>query len=224
MKKGLFISFEGVDSSGKKTQAEMLVAALRKKDLEVEFLSFPAYDTPFGKIVGSFLRGEFYSLKNTIPEIASLLYAIDRYQFRNSIKQKLKEGKIIISNRFTQSAMAFEGTLLEGKEKNEFIKWVERVESRLPQPDLIFFVDMPIEASRKLIERREEKKYLQGKRKDILEENLDFQNAVRKTYLEMARRDKRWKIIKCVDRKENKLQLRTPEEIHKDVLKIIETI
>lgn len=220
---GRFISFEGIDSSGKKTQVKLIVKALKQKGYKVVELSFPAYHTPFGKIVASFLRGEFFSLKKTIPEIASLLYAADRYQFKDFIRKSLNEGKIIISNRFTQSAMAFEATIHHtGKEKFEFIEWIRQVEARLPQPELIFFLDMPVEASRKLIEKREDKKYLQGKKKDIFEENLNFQRKVRQTYLEMAKRDKRWIVINCAKKINGKWQIRTPKEIHADVLVNVE--
>lgn len=220
---GRFISFEGIDSSGKKTQTELLAKALKQKGYKVVKLSFPAYQTRFGKIVASFLRGEFFSLKRTIPEIASLLFAIDRYQFKDVIDKSLKEGKIIISNRFTQSAMAFESTInYRNKEKFEFIKWIGQVEARLHQPELIFFLDMPVEASRQLIEKRRDKKYLQGKKKDILEEDLTFQNAVRQTYLEMANKDKRWVVVECARKVDGKWQIRTPREIHADVLLHVE--
>lgn len=213
-----FISFEGIDSSGKKTQTKLLVKELKKRGYRVLMLNFPAYHTTFGKIIASFLRGEFGPLKKIISEIPSLLFAIDRYQFKDIIKHSLDQGKIVISNRFTQSAMAFESTIHhKGKEKLEFIKWIEKVEERLPQPDLIFFLDMPVEASRQLIEKRKQKKYLQGEKKDILEKNLNFQKAVRRTYLEMAKSDRRWVIIKCAKKINNKWEIRRPEDIHKDI-------
>jgi len=214
----MFISFEGIDSSGKKTQAEMLAKALKQMGYEVVELSFPAYNTTFGKIVAAYLRGE-YGPKDSSPEITALLFAIDRYQFKKAIEDSLKQRKIIICNRFTQSAMAFEGTMHE--DKIGMMKWIEKVESRLPQPNLIIFVDMPIEASKKLMENREKKGYLKGKSKDILEEDLNFQNAVRKTYLEMAKRDKRWVVINCANRVGGDWEIRKPEEIHEDVLKFV---
>ncbi|MEM5877894.1 MAG: thymidylate kinase, partial [Candidatus Aenigmatarchaeota archaeon] len=59
LKKGVFINFEGIDSSGKKTQANMLSSALKKMNYDVVEMSFPAYESKFGKLVGSYLRGEF---------------------------------------------------------------------------------------------------------------------------------------------------------------------
>ncbi len=162
-------------------------------------------------------------MKKTIPEIASLLFAIDRYQFKELIDKNLKDGNIVVSNRFTQSAMAFESTIHHtGKDKLDFIEWIGRVEARLPQPELIFFLDMPVEASRQLIENRGDKKYLKGKKKDILEENLSFQEKVRQTYLEMARKDKKWIVIECAKKIDGKWKIKTPKEIHDEVLSSVE--
>ncbi|MFH8080330.1 MAG: dTMP kinase [Candidatus Aenigmatarchaeota archaeon] len=216
MSKGFFISFEGIDSTGKKTQAKLLAEYLRKKGLNVEELSFPAYNTKFGQYVSAFLRGE-YGKKEDMPEIAALLFALDRYQFKKFIEDSIKDGKIIVCNRYTQSAMAFEGSLSQDKKK--FIKWVGQVESRLPQPDVIILLDLPIEYSTKLLELREEKEYLKGAKKDIFEEDLVYQEKVRKTYLEMAK-GKRWIVVKCF----KKNGIKSVEEIHEEIVKKVENI
>jgi dTMP kinase len=217
MSKGLFISFEGIDSSGKKTQASLLAQYLKKRGFDVVELSFPAYHTVFGSHVASFLRGE-YGKKEEIPtEVAALLFAIDRYQFKDDIIKWLNEGKIIICNRYTQSAMAFEGTL--NRDKEEFIQWIEKVESRLPQPDVIFLLDMPTRISRNLLENREGKDYLKGKDKDLFEEDLKFQEAVRQTYLDLSKRRK-WVVIECFKNEE----IKSIEELHEEIVRKIENI
>jgi dTMP kinase len=215
--KGLFISFEGIDSSGKKTQASLLAEYLKKRGFDVVEIGFPAYHTVFGSHVAAFLRGE-YGKKEELPaEVAALLFAVDRYQFKENIRNWLREGKIIVCNRYTQSAMAFEGTL--NKDKEEFIKWVGAVESRLPQPDIIFLLDMPTSVSRKLLEKREGKDYLKGKDKDVFEEDLKFQEAVRQTYLELSK-GRKWVVIECFNGEEAK----TIEEVHGEVVKKVENI
>lgn len=212
-KKGIFISFEGIDSSGKKTQANMLSSALKKMNYDVLDLSFPAYESTFGKIVGSYLRGEFGKNDHT-PEIPTLLFALDRYQFKQKIKDAIKDGKIIVCNRYTQSAMAFEGSM--SKDKYEIINWIGQVESRLPQPNLIFLLDMPVEATIELILKRGKKDYLGDKTKDILEEDIEFQKKVRETYLEMASNPK-WRVISCAVK--NKFwKIKSIQEIHKEIL------
>lgn len=216
MKQGFFINFEGIDSSGKKTQSKLLADYLRKIGLNVVEISFPAYDTIFGKHVASFLRGE-YGDKDKMPEIAALLFAIDRFQFKDFIEKNLNEGNIIVCNRYTQSAMAFEGSLC--RDKNKFIEWVRQVESRLPQPDTIILLDIPVELSNVFMERREKKDYLQNETKDILEKDYNFQKKVRKTYIEMAKKEN-WLLIKCF--KGN--QPKKIEEIHNEIIKKITNI
>jgi dTMP kinase len=210
MAKGLFISFEGIDSSGKKTQASLLAEYLRKRGFDVVELSFPAYHTVFGQHVSSFLKGEYGKKDEIAPEVAALLFAIDRYQFKDYISESLLKGKIIVCNRYTQSAMAFEGTL--NKDKKEFIKWIERVESRLPQPDVIFLLDMPTSISRKFMEKR-------VGNKDIFEEDLRFQEAVRQTYLELSK-GRKWIVVECFKGDEPK----SVEEIHEEIVEKVEKI
>ncbi|MEM5777184.1 MAG: dTMP kinase [Candidatus Aenigmatarchaeota archaeon] len=216
MSRGFFINFEGIDSSGKKTQATLLANYLKSKGLDVLEMNFPAYDTIFGKNVAAFLRGE-YGKKDKMPEIAALLFAIDRYQFKDFIKESIRKGKIIVCNRYTQSAMAFESTLC--KDKKDFIEWVESVESRLPQPDLIILLDMPTKISLRFISKRERKDYLKDKEKDIFEEDVEYQENVRKTYLEMAKNNK-WLVIECFEKERPK----TIEEIHKEIVEKVNFI
>ena len=221
MKKGLFISFEGIDSSGKKTQALLLKKSLEQKNYKVKLYHFPAYNTTFGKHVAAHLRGEYWKGKKIIPEIAGLLYAIDRYQFKDELKKRLNSGDIVLTERFTQSAMAYHGAMFEGEERMKYARWLEAAESRLPQPDIIFVLDMPVEASQILIQNRKGKGYLKGMSKDIYEQKVEFQKKVRETYLELAKREKNWFVIKCANKIGNKWNIRIPEEIRREVLKII---
>jgi len=215
--KGLFISFEGIDSSGKKTQASLLAQYLKKGGFDVVEISFPAYHTVFGSHVAAFLRGEYGKKEEMPTEVAALLFAIDRYQFKDDVIKWLNEGKIIVCNRYTQSAMAFEGTL--NRDKAEFIQWIEKVESRLPQPDVIFLLDMPTRISRSLLEKREGRDYLKGKDKDLFEEDLKFQEAVRQTYLDLSKRRK-WVVIECFKNEE----IKSIEEVHEEIVRKIENI
>ncbi len=221
MKKGLFISFEGIDSSGKKTQALLLKKILEKKKYKVKLYHFPAYNTTFGKLVAKHLRGEFWKTKKIIPEIAGLFFSIDRYQFKDELNKRLGRGEIILTDRFTQSAMAYHGAMFEGKERLKYAEWLEAAELRLPQPDIIFVLDMPVEAAQVLIEKRKGKGYLKGMSKDIYEQRVNFQMKVRETYLELAKKKKNWFVIKCAKKVGKKWKIRKPEEINKDVWKVV---
>lgn len=222
MKKGILINFEGIDSSGKKTQVNLLKRSLEDKGFKTSLVSFPAYNTPFGKIVGAHLRGEFWTLKKVIPEIAAMLFSINRYEFKNKIERSLKNGKIVLADRYTQSAMAYHAAMLNRKERLNFAEWLKQVESRIPQPNIIFFLDMPVEAAQMLINKRRRKKYLKNMSKDIYEKSITFQHKVRDAYLEIGKHEKNWFIIKCANKIKNKWYIRKPEDIHKEILKIVE--
>lgn len=221
MKKGFFVSFEGIDSSGKKTQALLLKKALEKRRRKVKLYHFPAYNTTFGKHVAEHLRGEYWKGKKIVPEIAGLLYSIDRYQFKDEMRKKLERGEVILTDRFTQSAMVYHGAMFEGKEKFNYADWLERVESRLPQPNIVIVLDMPVEAAQSLIQRRKGKGYLKGMGKDIYEKKVNFQRRVRKTYLDLAKKKRNWFVIKCAKKVGSKWDIKKPENIHKDVWRIV---
>jgi len=169
------------------------------------------------------LRGEFGSLKEIPPEIAAMLFSLDRYQFKDEVFKKLQKGKIILSDRYTQSNMGFHGAKFDGRERKKFIDWIEQVESRLSQPDLVIFLDMPVEAAQTLINNRKERKYLKGKKKDIHEIDTEFQKRVRETYLQLAKR-KGWVTIKCAHRIKGKWKVRSPEDIHEEIYGIVKKL
>lgn len=219
MKKGLFIDIEGIDSSGKHTQAKLLKNKLEKMGKKVSLYAFPAYETTFGKLVAAHLRGEFWKLQEVIPEIACMLYAIDRYQFKKEIKEKLGRGEIVITDRFTPSAMAYHGVMVE--DSMRLVEWVKEVESRMIQPDIVIFLDVTVEATQELIMKRKGKDYLKNMPKDIYENKLEFQKKVRSMYLKIAKREKNWQIIKCID---GKNKIRSADEIHNDIIRKINNL
>jgi dTMP kinase len=113
----MLILIEGTDSSGKSTQSALLMKELQAMGKDVEKVKFPAYDTPFGEMVARYLRGEFGKLNEVPPEVASLLYTIDRYQFKDALFKKLGEGKILVTDRYLQSNIAYQGAKFSGEEK-----------------------------------------------------------------------------------------------------------
>ena len=139
---GSFIVIEGVDASGKGTQAERLVERLESEGEEVKYVNFPRYDTKFGSLVGKYLRGEFGEREEIPEEIRCMFYAMDRYQFKDEFNEFLKDDGIIVSDRYTQSNLGYQAADFEGKEKKEMINWIEDLERRIPQPDTVLFLDV----------------------------------------------------------------------------------
>jgi dTMP kinase len=209
-----FIVIEGGDCTGKTTQANLLVELLKSSGKHVKVLDFPTYEkTLGGQTVKWYLEGKFGTLEQVPPEVACLCYALDRYQFAKENYQALKDGKILVANRYTQSNVGHQAGNLKGKERAELIKWIEQVESRMPQPDIVVYLDLPVEISQKLRQSREGTKGAGAK--DILESNTQHLKNARECYLETAKREN-WIIIDC--KQKNADEIRTVEEIHKEII------
>ena len=211
--KGRFIVIEGGDCTGKTTQANLLIKKLRDMSKEVVYLDFPTYEkTPGGTIVQWYLEGKFGNLEDVPPEVASLTYSIDRYQFAKENQKHLDEGKILIANRYTQSNIGHQGGKLKDEGRLEFIKWIEDVEKRMPQPEIIVYLDLPVEIAQKLMSGRGNHKG--AKDQDIHEKDVQHLKDARDCYLETAKREN-WIIIDC----EKEDSIRSKEEIHEEIIK-----
>ena len=167
-------------------------------------------------MVRNYLNGKYGSLDEVPPEIATLFYAIDRYQFKDDHFRYLKEYDYILANRYIQSNIGFQGAKFsDPKERDEFIDWMIPVEKRNLQPDSVIFLDVNTDQSKKNLENRNN---LEGPKneKDIHESNLDYMEKVRQTYLEYGRKHD-WKILDCM--KKDRTEIKTIEKIHKMILK-----
>ena len=94
---GKLIVLEGLDSSGKETQTELLIRALKQKNIQVEKVDFPQYGSWSAAFVERYLNGEFGTPEEVGPYRASLFYALDRYAKLPQLKTWLNEKKIIIA-------------------------------------------------------------------------------------------------------------------------------
>jgi len=211
--RGKFIVIEGGDCTGKTTQAKLLADRLSRNGSKVKMLDFPAYDTPTGQLITKYLKGEFGSLNKVSPYFATLLYSADRYQFAEENQKALGDGWTLISNRYTQSNIGHQGSKFKGAERKEFMKWVNTVESNMPQPDDVVYLDLPVKVSQKLLHAREGAKGA-GK-KDIHEQNVEYLKRTRKCYLEAAKKYN-WIVIECAA--QGKSGIRPPEYIHNDIV------
>ncbi len=220
-KPGKFIVIEGCDSSGKHTQATLLVKHLARTGIDIEQLSFPQYNTPIGESIASYLRGEYGSLNNVTIEIPSLLYALDRYQVKRQIESGLATGKWFVADRYTQSNLAHQGAKLDGQRRIEFINWLDTVESRLPIPDLIVYLHVPVAITKLLMDKRKQKTYLEPKKnKDIHEQDINYQQRVVEMYIDLSKNRDNWVVLDCVN--ELTKDLESIEIIHHKLAKIIE--
>ena len=221
------IVIEGVDGAGKSTQIKLLKEHFANQGFDCAYLHFPRTETPyFGELIARFLRGEFGSLGEVNPYIVAMLYAGDRKDAASIIKNWLREGKIVLLDRYTYSNIAYQCAKLHAvEEQNRLLEWILSLEFNhfaIPQPDLNIFLDVPSNFSEsKLKEQRtsSERDYLNGLR-DIHEENLDFQRKVRETYLRISQNDEKLAVVNCDNEKGEML---SPEIIFEKILKTIES-
>ncbi|MCX6255444.1 MAG: dTMP kinase [Bacteroidia bacterium] len=199
-----FFVIEGVDGAGKSTQFRLLRDFLSKKGYNCEYLHFPRTDAPyFGELIARFLRGEFGSLNDVDPYLVAMLYAGDRKDASEIISNWLKEGKIVLLDRYTYSNIAYQcAKLQEVSAQDELMRWILSLEFTyfsIPRPDLNIFLDVPFAfTERKLSDARtgDDRTYLNGTR-DIHEESLVFQKKVRDIYLRVAQSDDRLAVVDC---------------------------
>lgn len=214
---GKLIVIEGIDASGKKTQSFLLKDNLEKRGLKVKLRPFPQYGTPFGQLVAKYLKGELGSKENLPVEIPSILYALDRYQFKVQMTADLEEGTWIICDRYFQSNYGFQGAKVKGKERSALLKWLKNLDSRMPQPDVVIFLNIPAKKAAELLNGRAN--HDETRAPDIHEIDIKYQKEVVKTYLRVAKKEN-WIIIDCMDGE----RLRTPEEIHNEVLEVVKRL
>jgi dTMP kinase len=128
----MLIAFEGLDQSGKETQARLLGEALRQRGRLVEALSFPDYATPIGREIGEALAGR----REFPPDVMQLLYIANRYEWKPRIVEWLDGGVVVICDRYLASSIAY------GESQGLEAAWLAETQRYLPQPDLTFVLDI----------------------------------------------------------------------------------
>lgn len=219
----LFV-IEGVDGAGKSTQIKMLKDFFTEKGYSCEYMHFPRTESPFfGELIARFLRGEFGTLTEVDPYLVAMLYAGDRKDASLIISNWLKEGKIVLLDRYTYSNIAYQCAKLQDvRSQDELMKWILALEFdhfAIPEPDLNVFLDVPFAfTEKKLLNDRtgNDRNYLNGSR-DIHEESLEFQRDVRNIYLRVAKTDNRLAVVNCSN---NYGTIQTPEEIFNLILEV----
>lgn len=199
-RRGKLIVIDGGDGSGKTTQAELLMAYLKKQGTAVKGFDFPRYYSSFhGKMAGRFLAGEFGS--DVSPYLASLAYALDRASAKEEMDAWLSHGGVIVSNRYATSNMAHQGARLPDDKRSEFLEWIDELEykvHKIPREDIVIYLHVPAAVGMELTKKKGERAYL-GDRKDILEADEKHRQASEDMYLRLAKERKNWVLIECVE-------------------------
>jgi dTMP kinase len=163
--KGVFICIEGLDGSGKTTQALLLTKRLNQNHKAI-YTCEPSH----GK-TGTFIRESYlYEQKRPPTEAEALLFAADRIEHvEGEIKPALAKGKLVICDRYAYSSLAYQGSA------GLSLDWIKTINARALQPDFSIFIDVPPE---RVLERLQRKKSVM--------ETLETQRKVREVYLKFV--------------------------------------
>ena len=200
---GRLIVFEGLDGSGKATQAAMAVRRLQEAGQAVRAISFPDYKSESSALVRMYLRGEIGALDEVNVYAASGFYSLDRYiSYEREWKVDYHAGKTVVADRYTTSNLCHQMAKLPRAQWMDYIRWLEYYEYvllALPKPDQVLYLDMHPEASQRLMARRyggDEAK------KDLHERNTAYLAACREAAL-FAAETLGWTVLSCSDAAHN---------------------
>jgi dTMP kinase len=220
--RGKLIAIEGIDGSGKRTQLDLLAQALEQRGLSTARISFPQYETLYGKLVARYLNGEFGSLENVDPQLSALLYAGNRLESKPWIEARLGEGYMVLADRYIGSNLAHQSARVPPGEREEFVGWLKRLEYglyQLPIEDLILYLFVPATEAQRLVGMKSAREYTSLKH-DIQEASISHLQQTALMYEQLADAPN-WVRIDCTDPQSGALL--TPEEIHGAILDAVDS-
>lgn len=182
---GLLIAFEGLDQSGKQTQAESLRDYLTSRGRGCHLMSFPDYATAIGSELSRALHGE----REYPSDVMQLLYVANRYEHRDEILRWLSEDGVVVCDRYMASSIAY------GEAQGLDAVWLADIQRFLPAPDLTILLDIAPETA---VQRK-------AAGRDRYERDLELLARVRQSYRRQAE-DPRWLLL---DGERSKAQIGT---------------
>jgi len=179
----MFIVIDGLDGSGKGTQTKLVVKHLEKLWKKVLLLDYPRYGEKSAYFVEQYLNGAYG--QHLSPKLASIFYALDRFEDSFNFKEAISQYDYIISNRYVSASMMHHWWKIKDQdERLEYISWLKNLEFEIfgiPQPDKVLFLDVPPEVSQSLVEKKDDREYIQwDATKDLHEAD---ENHLKDTYI-----------------------------------------
>jgi thymidylate kinase len=183
-------------------------------------IDFPQYQKNFfGKFLKNALTQEEFNFLKIHPKIASVIYAADRWETLKVLNSFLDKGYLIILDRYISSNQIHQGGKIKDEiQRQEFMLWLSEMEHgifNLPKPNLILYLSLKFETSRKLVEERARKN---NESADLVEKDLEYQKNSSGSALKLSNELKNMKIIECDDNNEH---IKSREEIHEVIYKLI---
>ncbi len=198
--RGKLIVIEGLDGTGKSTQWAGLTQKLQEQGVPCRSISFPDYEDPSSTLVQMYLAGEFGGTADSVNAYAaSMFYAVDRYAaYTRHWKQDYEEGKVILAARYTTSNVLHQMSKLPQDQWEDYLAWLGNLEydrMGIPAPDLVLYLEMPDEASQKLLTHRYEG---DESKKDLHERDAEYRRRCAKA-ADYAAGRLGWRVISCAE-------------------------
>lgn len=216
---GRLIVIEGLDGSGKHTQAVLLKKYLESTGKSVKLVSFPDYKSPSSALVKMYLAGDFGTDADSVnPYASSTFYAVDRFaSFRTDWQKFYENGGIVIADRYTTSNAVHQCSKLPAEQWDDFLKWLFDFEYKymgIPEPNNVIYLRADPEISQKLMSERYNS---DETKKDIHERDVDYLKRSQVSADYCAEKFG-WNIIECIEND----TMRSVENISAEVKKITE--
>ena len=212
------IVLESIDGSGKSTQFRHLCAHMDQLGKEYTRLQFPQYQKPSSSLLRMYLNGEFGTDPNDVNAYAAAtFFAVDRYaSYKTVWGGAFASGETILADRYTTSNAVHQGAKLQGAERSAFFEWLDKFEHdlmELPRPDIVLYMDVPIEVA---LENMRLRRAESGTAADIHEAGAEYLRTCGETAQDAAA-FYGWRIVPCV--KDG--MMRPEREIHEEILGIL---
>lgn len=177
----LLIALEGIDGAGKGTQAKLLARWIKEKGYEV-FLTKEPTDSPIGKLIREGLQTSCFDARTE-----ALLFAADRSEHLREIMRHLHEGRVVITERYVYSSLAYQSA--SGLE----MAWLREINSFAPDADVVIYLDLePEVALRRIASKSSLRSALRDRERFEKEE---FLRRVREVYLELAEELENFEVV-----------------------------
>ena len=218
MSKGKLIVYEGTDGSGKATQSKLLLERLQREGFDCRALTFPRYGKPSAAPLEEYLHGAYGSHPEAVNAYAaSTFFAVDRYaSYQQDWGKYYESGGILVADRYTTSNAVHQASKLPEGERQAFLKWLFDFEYRLlqlPEPTLVFYLDVPTEITEKMMRCREAQTNTTA---DIHEQDDGYLRACRRAAQKTAE-ECAWHCIDCSQNGE----MRNAGDIHEEIYRCV---
>ena len=211
---GRLIVFEGTDGSGKATQSRLLCEHLQRENIPYKNITFPQYGKPSAAMVQEYLDGNLGRRPGDVNAYAaSLMFSMDRYaSYKQDWGKYYEAGGLLIADRYTTSNAVHQASKLPDGEREKYLDWLFDFEYGLlglPEPSLVFYLDVPTELTEKMMREREQ---ATNTKADIHEQDEAYLRACRENAKKVAERCS-WQRIGC----SKDGAMRTVEDIHEEI-------